>query len=442
MMHRVLRIILVFAILLSSSVITLVLSSAFGFYVPPAGADAGYIPVADTGAFTDIADAAAYPDTDLTLDSGTPSATLAASDGNPVSIDLRGVDLKDALSALALQMGVNIIIAGDENQQVTIQLKDVTPRQAMEIIINSKGMDYLEQDGIIVVGAIDTLQENFFSQMIYIRFDTLYVPGEEIQKALEELGYPHKSIISKANPNFILVEGTAQTLKKVSELIYTVDTEDNVPSLDYRSVTLNQVSPVRAAELLEKAGFKLNRYIELDNRLLVFDRELFSHWEQVEEFLKQVDIQQAVKEKTFVYQLKNVTSKDAEERLQKFDFGKEIRTISYQNPELGREIMIICPPAIEKDVRAALVALDQSRQKIKAPIAIMSGDSANQALSSMRSLLSQLSGVSVGSMGISNNISGNSSNPTYVLWVEETPDKVQMLKELLDKMKGETAEGE
>ena len=409
MMHRVYKIALI---------ITLILSFACGYYVFPTGSDAGNISGANT------------------------VSTLPASDGKHVSLDLRGVDLKDALSALAIQMGVNIIIAGDENQQVTIQLKNVTPRQAMEIIVNSKGMDYLEEGGIIVVGAIDTLQESFFSRMIYTRFDTLYVSGEDFQEALDELGYPHKSIISKANPNFILVEGTAQTLRKVSELIYTMDTEDNVSSLDYRSVTLTQISPVRATELLEKAGFKLNHYIAMDNRLLVFDRELFSHWDQVEVFLKQVDIQQAVKEKTFVFQLKNVASMYAEERLKKFDFGGKIKTVSYQNPGFSREIMIICPPDIEKDVRAALVSIDQTRQKIKIPIATMTGDTetgvdANQALSAKRSLLSQLSGVPVGSMGISSNVSGNSKNPTYVLWVEETPDKVQMLKDLLGKMEGQ-----
>jgi type IV pilus assembly protein PilQ len=412
-----------------------------GFYIISAGADAGYEPDAEN-VNTNVLNDSEYSGTAFTQYDGFSAATLAASEGGPVSIDLRGVDLKDALSALAIQMGVNIIIAGDETQQVTLQLQNVTPRQAMEIIINSKGMDYLEEGGIIVVGETGTLQKNFFSRMIYTRYDTLYVPGEEFQETLNELDYPHKSIISKVNPNFILVEGTAQTLRKVSELIYTMDTEDNVASLDYRSVALNQISTARAAELLEKAGFKLNRYIEMDKKLLVFDRELFSHWEQVENFLQQIDLQQAVKEKTFVFQLKNVAAKDAEERLQKFAFGGEIKTVSYQNPELSREIMIICPPAIEKDVRAALVAIDQTRQKIKVPIASMSGDSANQGLNALRSLLSQLSGVPVSSMGISNNLSGDSDNPAYVLWVEETPDKVQMLKELVDKMGGGEEEEE
>lgn len=157
--------------------ISLLLSSALGFCAAPAGADASFIPEEAGGDFADIGSAATYPDTDFSQYSGEDPATLAAYDGNPVSIDLRGVDLKDALSALAIQMGVNIIIAGDENQQVTIQLKDVTPRQAMEIIINSKGMDYLEEGGIIVVGDIGSLQKNFFSQMIYTRYDTLYMPG-------------------------------------------------------------------------------------------------------------------------------------------------------------------------------------------------------------------------------------------------------------------------
>ncbi len=353
--------------------------------------------------------------------------------GEKISLDLRGVDLRDALSALAMEMNANIILLDPKPVKVNFQADNTTARQALELIIQSQELAYLQNGQIIVVGPADKLKKDFFNQMILTRFSLFYIPPSEMKTLLGELGLDMTAITVNTNENAIWVQGTAQALKKVREIIYSVDNMENQVSLEHKTATLTQVSPERAVELLAGVGVELKRYVLLDNRLLVFDTEVLSRWEQVQTMIEQLDIQAANKNKVFVFQLKNIAAGDAADRLEEFGFS-EVKTIAYNYDRFGHELMVICPPYLETQLRSALVSMDTTRQATRAPVLKESGENAHTRLSAMRDLLSELSGVPVAQLHISRNLSGDKDNPEYVLWVEETPDKIQLVKDLIDEM--------
>ncbi len=371
-----------------------------------------------------------------------PVDSAFAINNERISLDFRGVDIRDVLSALAIKMGVDIIKVDAKPVEINFKANNITPLQAMELIIEGQGLTYLQNGQIILVGTPGTLKANYFDQMILTRFSLYYVPADKIKELIGTLGVEQVSVTVDTNQNLIWVQGTAQVLKKVRELIYAVDTEDSQLSLEYKTLTLTQIPTDRAVELLKNVGIELKRYVQLDNRLLVFDSELFSRWDKIEKLVKELDIPAAGIRKVFVYQLKNVTAGYAAERLSSFNFADEVKTVTYNYEKFGKELLVICPPNLVTPVRSALVSLDTTRQKTKVPVLTTTGEKARQSLYAKINLLSELSGISSANFHVSNNLSGDNNNPEYVLWVEETPDNVQLVKDLIEEMDIGSSSGE
>ncbi len=367
----------------------------------------------------------------------------ACADSGQISLDVREADIRDVLSALAVEMGVTVILDA-KPVEITFKAENISPQQALNLIIQSKGLASVQKDNIIVVGEPGRLHGSYFSEMILTRFDTYYVAPDQIKGLISSLGLNIKVLSMEANPGAIWVQGTAQSLQKVRELVNAVDLKENhqLALLEYRTVTVSQIPPARAVELLAGAGVKLEHYIVLNNQLLVFEKRLFPRWAEIERLIAKLDTLNSRKEKAFVYQLKNVSARDAAARLKLFDFGSgnEIKTVTYNNDNLGRELLVICPPYLEGHVRDALSSIDLTRERIRAPIASAKGKNSYDSLNGKRSLLSELSGVSIINMHISGNLSGDYDNPAYVLWAEESPDKIKLLQDLASGLPSEAGE--
>lgn len=299
-----------------------------------------------------------------------PIIKPAYAESGSMTLDMRGADLRDVLSALAIKMSVNIILIDSTPVDINFKVDNVSPRQALDMLIQSRGLSYIESGGVIVIGQPGTLEKDFFNQMILTRFDTYYILADELQGLISQLGIQGvKSIYIDTNPNIIWAQGTAQGLKKVRELITEVD----IPAT-----------------------------VEEENKT------------------------------RFIYTLSYIVAEDAATRLDKYGFGDKLTTIVTEDDRFGKQIMIICTRDIETQVKSVLNSLDAPRQKTKAPILTHTGENSHETLNAARDLLSQLSGVSVANMSISRNM-GNKESPKYVLWVEETPDKIKLLKDLVSE---------
>jgi len=382
---------------------------------------------------TVYADSATMQTSSINESLGTVEGVESLDNDKNIFLNLRGVELKDALSVLALEMDVNIILLDPKSVEINFEADNMTAMQALELIVQSQELSYLQNGQIIVVGPVDKLKKNFFSQMILTRFNLFYVTASEIKSLLVELGLEKTAITLINNQNAIWVQGTAEEVKKAREIIYSVDTMENLTSLEHKTLLLTQISPSRAVELLTGTGVELKRYILLDNRLLIFDPAVLSRWDEVQTKVKQLDIEAANKNKVLVFQLKNIVAGDAAQRLKEFGFS-DIKTITYNNDRFGHEIMVVLPPYLETQIRTTLDNLDQTRQVVKVPILTEKGKNAYDRVKALRELLSEISDVPESNMHISRNLSRDKEKPEYVLWVEETPDRIQLLKELLDQL--------
>jgi type IV pilus assembly protein PilQ len=79
--------------------------------------------------------------------------------GDPLSLDLDGVDLRAVLRTLADVSGLNVIIDPDVQGTVDIKLTDVPWDQALDVILKGNQLDYSVDGTIVRISKIKTLEE-------------------------------------------------------------------------------------------------------------------------------------------------------------------------------------------------------------------------------------------------------------------------------------------
>ena len=79
--------------------------------------------------------------------------------GDPISLDLDGVDLRAVLRTFAEVSGLNMVIDPDVQGTVDIMLTDVPWDQALDVILRGNQLDYTVDGTIVRIAKIETLEE-------------------------------------------------------------------------------------------------------------------------------------------------------------------------------------------------------------------------------------------------------------------------------------------
>ena len=214
-----------------------------------------------------------------------------------MSITFKNADLRDILSTLALAMNVNIILA-EEPVTASFQVKDMSPRTALEYLLKTLGMEYVENGNLIVVGKRETLQRDFMNQMVLSHFNLKFIPSDVVSSQIDVLGIPVKKITIEKNDKAIWIQGTPQSLSKVKELISMIDIIENNPNDETIAEKSISLTPFKleyiAAETLERLIYEMS----IDSRTLIIDANPQTIWvdaigqalKDVEELIAKVDV--------------------------------------------------------------------------------------------------------------------------------------------------------
>jgi len=168
-----------------------------------------------------------YADSSINSKSPTKQLMEVKSDETgKISLNLKNVDLRDVLSAIAMGMNRNVILV-EQPSKVTFQLEDVTYEMALEYLLKTVGMEYISSGNLIIVGKTETLQNDFANQLLLTRFDLNYIKSDVLSRQIDVLGIPIKKLTIEANNKSIWLQGTSQSLSKVRELIGIIDIREN-----------------------------------------------------------------------------------------------------------------------------------------------------------------------------------------------------------------------
>jgi type IV pilus secretin PilQ/predicted competence protein len=153
------------------------------------------------------------------------------------NLTLVNADIRSVLSYLADYGGVNIVPGPSVRDTVSLRLRDVTWRQALDIVLNTHGLSGVESDGFIKVVptsrymATKNAEEKYlYEQRAIARMQTRIIPIS--YATARDLVKPVKAVLSDRGvidtddrTNSIIIKDIPENLQKAEEMIGALDKE-------------------------------------------------------------------------------------------------------------------------------------------------------------------------------------------------------------------------
>jgi len=181
-----------------------------------------------------------------------------------ISLDIKGMDIIDALKLLSKQANLNIVAGKNVRGKVTLFLKDVDPWYAFEIILAANNLAFEEKNGIITVMAerdYELMYGEKFNDRLDIKTARLrYATAAEASKALNQIKTKVGTVIVDEASNSIIIKDTPLAIQRMMNALEELDVETE--TMVY---TLNYAVAEKVKEKVTSSMSKIGT-IEIDER--------------------------------------------------------------------------------------------------------------------------------------------------------------------------------
>lgn len=310
----------------------------------------------------------------------------------PISLDLRGMDVIEVLKFLAAQGHLNIVTSPDVQGRVTLVLTDVTVRDALDIVLVSNSLAVERRGTILYI-----MSGQLYEQLYGLRYSdprqsltvTLrYANANQVGSLLGNIKSPVGRIVIDEPTATLAILDTPSVLSQMQSLIASVD----IPTIERQLPTETKILPLhfaRAEEVQPQVESLLTKEIGIaridkrSNALIVTDMP--ARMPQIESLVNAFDARtrQVFIESTIL----QVTLRD------EFDTGIEwkwvsesldIPDITVENKRLissdvSNPISVVVGTIAENDMTATIKALHHfgDTKVLSSPhIAVMNGEDA------------------------------------------------------------------
>ncbi|GIL04079.1 MAG: hypothetical protein AMXMBFR72_14110 [Betaproteobacteria bacterium] len=159
--------------------------------------------------------------------------------GERLSLNFQNVDVRSLLQVIADFTNLNIITSDSVQGSITLRLKDVPWDQALDIILQSKGLDMRKNGNVIIVAPRDELAtkekleleaRNQIADLEPLRTENFvvnYQKADDVRKLLvdekQRLLSKRGSVVVDPRTNQLFVQDTAARLEEVRRLLGRID---------------------------------------------------------------------------------------------------------------------------------------------------------------------------------------------------------------------------
>lgn len=157
--------------------------------------------------------------------------------GRKVDFNVKDIDIKNLLSAIADISKKNIIVADDVKGTVTIKLRNVPWDQALDIILKSKGLGREEFGNIIRVAPIDKLREEQraaadsyksrqATEPLKVRLIPVnYAKAEQLLQQVKDALTERGTVSVDTRTNTMIVKDVQEALLRAEGIVRNLDTQ-------------------------------------------------------------------------------------------------------------------------------------------------------------------------------------------------------------------------
>jgi len=161
-----------------------------------------------------------------------------------ISLDLKGMDIKDVLKILSQKSGLNIVADKDVKGTVALYVKDVDVMDALDIIVSTNGLAY-EREGALIRVITDREYERLHGKRFKDKTTTKivkldYASASDVAKAMTKMKTKIGKIIPDDRSNTIVLIDNPENVKRMQDAVSEMDVSliTEVFSLDYAGAEL------------------------------------------------------------------------------------------------------------------------------------------------------------------------------------------------------------
>ncbi|MCA9601051.1 MAG: AMIN domain-containing protein, partial [Myxococcales bacterium] len=157
--------------------------------------------------------------------------------GRRIDLDFKNADIHDILRLFADVGGLNVVTADNVGGRVTIKMRDVPWDQALDVVLQAKGLGMMRRGNLIRVAQLSTLEKERESAIARLKqreqlapLETRLVPvsyatAGAVQPRVRELLSSRGSVSVDERTNMLIVRDIVDNLDDVEALVRTLDTQ-------------------------------------------------------------------------------------------------------------------------------------------------------------------------------------------------------------------------
>jgi type IV pilus assembly protein PilQ len=171
--------------------------------------------------------------------------------GRKLSLDFKDADIKNILRLIAEVSNLNIIVADQVTGKITMRLVDVPWDQALDIILQSKGLDKRQVGNVVRIAPVDVfrkedqarLQEQKSREGLEPLVNELipvnYATAKEIMPQVKSILSDRGDVKVDERTNTLIIKDISRSIPAVRRLVKALDTKTPMVLIEARIVEAN-----------------------------------------------------------------------------------------------------------------------------------------------------------------------------------------------------------
>ncbi len=142
----------------------------------------------------------------------------------PINLNIFEEDVVNVIRGLSELTGIDVMLDDSVTGQLTLNLKDKTFREAIELILMNKGLSYTERSDTLIIAAKDVIAG--YKKPVTRIYELKNASAEAAKGVLD--GYVKEgaiNIVADVRMNTLIVTGTNEEIEKLEGIISTIDVE-------------------------------------------------------------------------------------------------------------------------------------------------------------------------------------------------------------------------
>jgi len=179
---------------------------------------------------------------------GQPQQQRPKYTGEPISVNLKDVDLKDFFRLIHEISGLNIVLDPNVKGTLTLVLDDVPWDQALDLVLANNGLDRKLQGNVLRIATVDTLRNEAEAQRAKNEAEALSVPkvtvthflsyakAQEVVPTVKRFLSQRGDVIADARTNAVIIQDIPSVIPEVQRLLAQLDRKTQEVEIEARVI--------------------------------------------------------------------------------------------------------------------------------------------------------------------------------------------------------------